>query len=299
MNKVYRPSTGRLSYPFYIVNCKYYNNDGCHHMGTDYAQGMGAPIIAVLDGVVIEARTAPAQSHCGYGTRVILEHDAPLNMPPLSFIRKVYRKIVKREYFTLDKVRTTYAHLDSFCVNVGDTVKAGEKIGEMGDTGVGDTHLHLEVNMPTEPNQRYVETTNCGEANGFKIEGEPFLLQYYGETPGYIGVVIEPKGMVTRECGDISCQKTGNKIIAGASVSIMELQDDESGYTWGRLKNFENMPVEWVATSHGDYNYIELTKVEEPIDPPIELPADCEEIEKKAYQKGLEDSIKAIEALQG
>ena len=307
----YRPvgSSGRNTRPFFYNDPQYYPYDkksGTYpHMGNDYGDRKGADVLAPLTGVVIEARTAPITAHCGYGTRIVLEHDAPQNLPPLSFIRKIYRAIIKREYFAIDKIRTTYAHLDSFCVDVGDTVLAGDKIGEMGDTGVGDTHLHFEVNLPTEPNQRYVETVNCGEANGFKIEGEAFLLTYYGEPHKYTGIVIEPQGMVTRECAGISCQKTGNKLIAGASVAIVELQDAD-GYIWGRLKNFENMPVEWVATSRGEYIYIELTEVEQPTTPPIDPPTDCEEAylngkeegRKEGYAKGLQDAINSIEELQ-
>ena len=304
--KVYRPVgvRGRLSYPFWIRNCQYYSNPGCHHMGTDYGEHKGADIFSVLDGTVIEARVAPISEHCGYGTRIIIEHDAPLTLPTLGFVKKTIRKVMKKKYFASDKIRTTYAHLSSIQVKVGDVVKGGQKIGEMGDTGVGDTHLHNELNYPEAPtNENYVETKNCGLANGYKVDTEINLLTLFGETPTHSGVVVEPQGMVTRECPSVNnttCPKTGRKLPVNTNVAFVDFANAD-GYTWGKLKTFENMPTEWVATSRGNYNYIELTELETPVDPPDPIPnpdpdpnPDCEKLIKAARQEGRDEVILAV-----
>ena len=58
-------------------------------------------------------------------------------------------KSVTVEYARADgsKVQTTYMHLDSIAVKVGDEVKAGQKLGVSGNTGTRTTgeHLHFGV----------------------------------------------------------------------------------------------------------------------------------------------------------
>ena len=56
-------------------------------------------------------------------------------------------KSVTVEYARSDgsKVQTTYMHLDSIVVKVGDEVKAGQKLGVSGNTGTRTTGEHLRV----------------------------------------------------------------------------------------------------------------------------------------------------------
>lgn len=97
---------------------------GCssYHQGLDFAPGYGTPIQSIADGTVISAGSGG-----GYGTHVILEH------------------VINGQ-----KVTTLYAHMaaDSTPLSAGDTVAAGDYIGQVGDTGLSTgAHLHFELKL--------------------------------------------------------------------------------------------------------------------------------------------------------
>ena len=90
---------------------------GTIHKGVDIANDLGTPILAVMDGTVINA--GPAR---GFGKWVRVRHD--------------------------DGSISVYGHIRSFNVNVGDRVSAGQQIAEMGSEGYSTgSHLHFEI-MP-------------------------------------------------------------------------------------------------------------------------------------------------------
>ena len=94
---------------------------GTMHEGLDFTPGEGAQIQAVADGTV---RTA-TESGGGYGVMIIIDH------------------VVDGEL-----VSTRYGHMQhgSLLVKAGDTVKVGQIIGLVGDTGHSfGAHLHFEV----------------------------------------------------------------------------------------------------------------------------------------------------------
>lgn len=86
------------------------------HGGIDYAGNRGEEIYATGDGVV----TASSINFFGYGNELVIDHGFGY--------------------------KTRYAHLESFLVKQGDTVKRGQLIARMGNTGRSSgTHLHYEV----------------------------------------------------------------------------------------------------------------------------------------------------------
>jgi murein DD-endopeptidase MepM/ murein hydrolase activator NlpD len=86
------------------------------HNGIDIAGRIGTPIVAARSGTVVHV-----ESQIGnYGRFVIVSH-------PGGF-------------------QTLYAHLDNFAVRRGQYVSTGEKIGELGNTGLSTgPHLHFSI----------------------------------------------------------------------------------------------------------------------------------------------------------
>ena len=88
---------------------------GAGHRGTDIAAREGAEILAVWDGTVLEA-----EYHENWGDYVLLDHGGG--------------------------IITRYAHCSELLVQPGDTVKAGEAVARVGNTGVASgNHCHLEL----------------------------------------------------------------------------------------------------------------------------------------------------------
>ncbi len=97
--------------------------DGCSsdHKGIDLTPGLGYPVDAVADGVVVTAEEGSE----GLGVHVVLEH------------------VIDGEV-----TRTVYGHMEfgSLQVEVGQKVARGQQIGTVGNTGASTgPHLHFEV----------------------------------------------------------------------------------------------------------------------------------------------------------
>ncbi|MCQ4626177.1 peptidoglycan DD-metalloendopeptidase family protein [Corynebacterium sp. CCUG 69979] len=93
---------------------------GEQHNGADIANGLGTPIFAYADGVVVAS--GPAS---GFGQWIVIDHDG------------------YGEFFS-----TVYGHMyeDGLRVKVGDQVKAGQHIADEGSNGFSTgAHLHFEV----------------------------------------------------------------------------------------------------------------------------------------------------------
>nr|WP_232321024.1 M23 family metallopeptidase [Mycobacterium shimoidei] len=111
----------RLQQPLYVMPTKgiFTSNFGYRwgvlHAGIDIANSIGTPILAVSDGVVIDAGPT-----AGYGMWVKLRH--------------------------ADGTVTLYGHVNTTTVSVGQRVMAGDQIATMGNRGNSTgPHLHFEV----------------------------------------------------------------------------------------------------------------------------------------------------------
>jgi hypothetical protein len=91
------------------------------HAGLDFPARVGTAIQASGDGTVVESGW-----HSGYGNCVKIKHGYGYE--------------------------TLYGHLNKIVVRPGERVKKGQKIGEVGDTGLSTApHLHYEVHYKGSP----------------------------------------------------------------------------------------------------------------------------------------------------
>lgn len=91
------------------------------HEGMDFSAAVGTPVYATGDGVV---KTAGWES--GYGKSIVIDHG--------------YNYV------------TRYAHLSDILVKPGQSVKRGDLIGKLGNTGKSTgPHLHYEVRFRGQP----------------------------------------------------------------------------------------------------------------------------------------------------
>ncbi len=92
------------------------------HSGMDFTAPVGTPVFATGSGTIEVA----SRSRRGKGNRIVLDHGFGY--------------------------KTSYAHLNELNTRVGRTVKRGDIIGTVGNTGQSTApHLHYEVLMNDEP----------------------------------------------------------------------------------------------------------------------------------------------------
>ncbi|MFP4643041.1 MAG: PQQ-binding-like beta-propeller repeat protein [Spirochaetales bacterium] len=100
------------------------------HFGVDIPAREGSSVDSVADGTVVLSNV-----HDRYSHRVIVEHT-----------------IADRTVYSL------YSHLQSRLVEQGDSVKKGEAIGTLGETGEAtNPHLHFEIFSPHEDGHPYLD----------------------------------------------------------------------------------------------------------------------------------------------
>ncbi|MDA0269349.1 MAG: M23 family metallopeptidase, partial [Cyanobacteria bacterium] len=133
------------------------------HEGIDYVNinphQVDVPVVAAAEGRVVYVRSGCPQSRAfgvnrelrecgaGWGNHVVVDHGNGL--------------------------LTRYAHLapESVTVRVGKPVRAGEILGQMGNTGRSDTrHLHFEVGFAAQ------SLDACAPAQSFEVVYNPAML---------------------------------------------------------------------------------------------------------------------------
>ncbi len=119
------------------------------HYGVEFLNSYGTTVLAAADGLVVVAGDdrEPTSEHgvwpitfygpfsYFYGNLVVIEHHMP------DALVQAFPDIPQPLY-------TLYAHLSAVSVEVGQTVKTGQPVGQVGMSGVATgNHLHFEVRL--------------------------------------------------------------------------------------------------------------------------------------------------------
>jgi murein DD-endopeptidase MepM/ murein hydrolase activator NlpD len=109
------PTDSRKVTSLFGIRLDPFTHRATFHAGLDISGDTGDPIYAAADGTVISADRSPS-----HGNNILLSHT--------------------------NGVRTHYSHLSKILTKVGDKVRKGDIIGELGNTGRSTgPHLHYEV----------------------------------------------------------------------------------------------------------------------------------------------------------
>ncbi|MFD9378916.1 peptidoglycan DD-metalloendopeptidase family protein [Streptomyces sp. NPDC059999] len=198
-----------------------YHQEGPHwslgyHTGVDLEAPTGTPIHAPADGKVVKIGSGGA-----YGNQTRLEH--------------------------ADGVITLYAHQSSISVKTGDTVKRGDQIGKVGETGnVTGAHLHWEVLMPGVD-----DPFRSGQDNGpGQIDPAAWLAGKITGSPDYGGV---PGGSDNGKDADYrSCAENGKGTAvppdgAGSTGPLPDVDDTVVRAALGWAQRGIGKPYKWGA----------------------------------------------------
>lgn len=128
------------------------------HQGTDYGAPIGTPLLAIADGVVVNA----LQTSTGYGPELIIKSNIDGQV-----------------------VFYTYRHQNKTYVSAGQSVKAGQHVADVGNFGISTgPHLHFEIALGSTSNTTdpvpFLQSHGAGNATVI----DPATGQAVGLEPG-------------------------------------------------------------------------------------------------------------------
>lgn len=210
------------------------------HAGIDLVSNLGqkVPIRASAAGKVRLVKTTKD----GYGKHIIITHT-----------------INNKRY------ETVYAHLDSFSVKVGQSVKVGEIIGVMGNTGIGTgVHLHFEIhegtynygngNYPTSQDPlKFISLNNSKRISKTGIDLIKRWEGFYDNAylcPAKVWTI----GYGTTKYSDGRTVKKGDKITQTQALKLLEQQVNEHASTIQLYADIELNQNQFDALASFQYN---------------------------------------------
>ncbi|MDX1991596.1 MAG: peptidoglycan DD-metalloendopeptidase family protein [bacterium] len=180
------------------------------HVGVEFVNPRGTPVLAAAAGTVyyagddLEREFGPQTWY--YGRLVVIEHtmQSPEGLPVYSL----------------------YGHLDRVEVEEGQEVRAGDRVGIVGDTGVADgPHLHFEVRV--------------GDPDDFNATRNPDLWIYpwmgFGTLAGFVTQDGEPQLEVT-----VQIRALNSAAVRYATTYASDLVN--SDYIWRENFTYGDLP---------------------------------------------------------
>ncbi|MFA5407895.1 MAG: peptidoglycan DD-metalloendopeptidase family protein [Bacilli bacterium] len=179
-------------------NGEYTGKSDCDHLGIDFSYPIGTPVLAIADGLVLEA----SNNADGYGLYVKIAHD--INGDG------------KYDYYSL------YAHLSKQYVSDRDMIGGGQQIGEVGSTGNSTgPHLHFTL-MDIDGKKIDPATILNGIQSGTSEFNNSNITKYYNQsTYSYVPYC---KGMFVGEA-EATIQNAGSIPTAYAMI-ISNIQNN-------------------------------------------------------------------------
>lgn len=181
------------------------------HNGLDFGQGLGTPVLSMADGVVASAENGTSP----YGSHISIKHT------------------VKGKHIT-----SMYGHIQgpSIKVKVGQVVKAGEQIAQIGQEGMSTgPHLHFVLTQGDYSVTVSEPGWNGGDG-GNSIDPASFLSSN-GAVTAAGGIKGDNFEGITTDA-DISCEAGGK--------GSEQLEGDGFG-SWGGFKNGEITGIKTVS----------------------------------------------------
>lgn len=141
----------------YGARTSYGRHDGVDlNLKTGGNSDLGQKLYSIADGVV----TSIHKHKTGWGKHIHIQHDGPWGV-----------------------CYSHYAHCDSIAVKTGDSVKEGQVIGKLGNSG-NSTAAHLHFSIKKKPVGVDSVAKNIIALHGGWYDPIPFINKYYGGSMG-------------------------------------------------------------------------------------------------------------------
>ena len=207
----------------------YTYSDGSFHKGVDLVAGTEDKVVAIAAGTVVAScntisGTNKSTGTAGMGNYVIIEHT--------------------------DGYRTRYQHMKkgSVLVKAGDTVKAGQVIGTIGNTGYSTgRHLHFDVSAPSKvansyySGQRYYVDPKP-YLKGTKVLGKQVTVSTSTSTASVTNkaYTVDVATRLNVRKGPGTQYAVSKQLVNGTKVTVSEVQNG-----WGKIGTNQ-----WVSMSY-------------------------------------------------
>lgn len=138
--------------PVYLYGTTELGQLDVHH-GEEFENPIGTPLFAVADGTIVVAGQDNVPL-CGDDGKKVCGADL---FPPTGYYGNVVVLQLDQTY-NGQRVFALYGHMNTIAVTKGDQVKAGDQVGEIGESGVAlGPHVHFEIRLGTND---YYHTRN-------------------------------------------------------------------------------------------------------------------------------------------